>query len=158
MKEIITSFLKFIVLFLTPIAPLMLVIGVAVIFDTILGRKAAIHNAIKEGKDVDVEVTSKKTRSGLIPKLISYQTVAITMFVLDDFAINEVVMNYVPFAFLATKIIGGFLIWIELLSINENYKKIKGITINDMFLKYIASIKNLFKNLLTSFKDFNEKK
>jgi hypothetical protein len=156
MKELLNSFWKFIVLFLTPIAPLMLVIGIAVIADTIFGRLAAKKKALDEGKNVDEEVTSAKTRAGLIPKLVGYQVAVITMFILDGFAINEVVLNYVPFTFLATKIIGGFLIWIEWSSINESYKKLKGTTLNDLFLKYIYSVRNTVTGLL-KFKKETEK-
>lgn len=153
MKELIHSFWKFIVLFLTPIAPLMLVVGVAILADTFIGRKAAKKKAIDEGKDVDVEVTSKKTREGLVPKLIGYQAAVITMFILDQYAINDVVLNYVPFAFLATKIVGGFLIWIEWTSINESYKKMHGITLNELFTKYIKSLKVAVMSII----DFSKK-
>lgn len=153
MRELLNNFWKFIVLFLTPIFPLMLVVGVAVFADTIIGRKAARKKATDEGKDVDVEVTSRKTREGLVPKLIGYQVAIITMFILDGFAINEVVLNYVPFAFLATKIVGGFLIWIEWTSINESYKKLKGITLNELFTNYLKSLKGLLMGLI----DFKKK-
>jgi hypothetical protein len=153
MRELIHNFWKFIVLFLTPIAPLMLTIGIAVIADTIIGRKAAKKKAIDEFKDVDLEVTSRKTRDGLVPKLIGYQVAVITMFILDDYAINEMVMNFVPFAYLATKIVGGFLIWIEWTSINESYKKMHGITLNDLFVKYIKSLKVTVMSII----DFKKK-
>lgn len=153
MKNILHNFWKFIVLFLAPIAPLMLVVGIVIFADTLFGRKAAKITAIKEGKDVDVEVTSRKTREGLIPKLIGYQVAIITMFILDGYAINEVVLGHVPFAFLATKIVGGFLIWIEWTSMNESYKKIKGITLNELFIKYIKSLKDTVMSLI----DFKKK-
>jgi len=140
MKELVGSFLKFLLLFLTPIAPLLLVVGVSVFADTWFGRRAARH--LKE------DVTSKKTRDGLVPKLIGYQVAVITMFILDKYAINEIMAQYIPFAFLATKITGGFLIWIEWSSINENYKKIHGFTINSKFAQFLRSVRELFSKIV----------
>lgn len=157
MKTMLHNFWKFIWLFLLPIAPLMLVIGITVIADTLFGRRAAKAVALKEGKDVDVEVTSKKTREGLVPKLIGYQVAIITMFILDSWAINEMVINYVPFAYLATKIVGGFLIFIEWTSINESYKKIKGITLNDLFRNYISSLKKTIMSVINFKKKVEDK-
>jgi len=148
MKELLQSFCKFLVLFLTPIAPLMLVVGIVIFADTIIGRKAAKKKAIDEGKDVDVEVTSRKTRDGLVPKLIGYQVAIITMFILDGYAINEMMLNFIPFNFLATKIVGGFLIWIEWTSINESKKKLSGITYNEMFIDYIKSLKKTVMSIV----------
>lgn len=140
MKEYIISFCKFITVFLAPISSLMMVVGIVIFADTYFGR----WSARKSG----VEVTSKKTREGLVPKMVGYQLSIISMFLLDGYMLNEVIINYIPFAYLATKATGSFLIWIEWSSINESYKKIYGYTINDKIGEFFKSIKGWFAKLI----------
>ena len=150
MKHLLISFLKFIVLFITPIFPLMLAVGAAIFADTYFGRKAARHLG---GDDA---VTSKITRKGIVPKLIGYQAAIITMFLLDGYALNEVMINYIPFAFVATKFVGAFLIWIEWSSINESYKKMKGYTLNDKIAEFFKEIKKAAAKILEFKKEIDE--
>lgn len=150
MKHLLISFFKFIVLFITPIFPLMLAVGAAIFADTYFGRRAARK---LEGDDA---VTSKITRKGLVPKLIGYQAAIITMFLLDGYALNEVMINYIPFAFVATKFVGAFLIWIEWSSINESYKKMKGYTINDKIVEFLKAIKKGVSKVLDFKKSINK--
>lgn len=153
MKSHLISFSKFILLFLTPILPLMLVIGIVILIDTYFGRRAA--------RAEGYEVTSKRMREGLIPKMIGYQLAIITLFIIDFWAINEIIMYYVPFMYLFTKICGGYIIWIEWTSINESFKIIKGYTINSKIGEFFLFIRGIIKKL-TMFKDditkLNDKK
>jgi hypothetical protein len=148
-KDYLLSFLKFILVYLTPVFPIMIVIGVVVLADTYYGRKAA--RARKE------KVTSKNTRAGLIPKMLGYQIAIITLFIIDVWAVNEIVINYVPFTYMLTKIAGSFIIWIEWTSINESYEDIHGYTLNSKIGEYSKLVRTTIGKLLDFKKDVKDK-
>jgi len=135
-------------LYLSPIYPLMALVGIMILLDTFTGRWAAKHQAIKDGKDVRLEVSSKKTRNGLMPKLIWYNVVVITVFILDRFMLSDLLTHFVPtfpVEYSATKCAGLILMWIEFDSIDENYYKVNGVTIKDIIAEKIKKAKKITK-------------
>lgn len=142
-------------LYLAPIHPLMLLLGLGAIIDTIMGRWAAKKIAQKEGKDVRLEVTSRKTRIGLVSKLITYQLVIISLFVLDGYLLNDLVTYFLPsfpITYAVTKLIGVILLLIEFDSIDEHIYKVKGIRFSKLIKNQIKRIKNIIMGL-KNFKD-----
>lgn len=140
MKNFLMAFMAFI----APIAPLALLVTFASIVDTFVGRWYA-----KERGEV---VTSRKTRIGLMRKLIIYFTSLVFCFLVDKFMINEIARNYIWFDFGFTKFIASLLIWIEYTSVDEKIKWIKGEGITDKIVKFGNSLKSLigFKKDLES--------
>ena len=136
MKILLSNFWVWFLMFMTPLFPLMLIITLAVIFDTFVGR----WYARQKGE----LITSGKTRRGLCVKLLVYLSVIFFSFLLDKFMINDITRNYVWFDFAFTKFWTGFFVWIEYTSVDEKVKWIKGEGITDKILKFLKGFKSFF--------------
>jgi hypothetical protein len=101
--------------FFLPIQPLLLLVGIFILSDTILG----VWAAYKGGE----EITSRKL-SGIIPKMLLYQAAVLVGYTLDYFLVSEFTLLVISVKLLMTKLIAMTLIFIEVLSINENFEVI----------------------------------
>jgi hypothetical protein len=148
--------LSVIATFLSPIGFIMILIGVAIIVDTIMGRWAAKHVARRDGKDVRLFVTSEKTRKGMTVKMLVYNLIIITLFVLDKYIMNDFVMylfeNF-PIDFVITKAVGIILILVEYDSMDEKYYIVYGVRIGEKMKKIVRKVKSTTKSL----KEFSDK-
>ena len=135
------SFFNSLFLFIPPVSPLFLITFLFVFIDTFTGRKKA--------KKLNEEITSRKTRFGIISKLITYFSVIIMAYLLDYFILNEITTHYVWFNYLFTRLWAGVLIWIEWTSINENLKVLKGYSLNDKAVQLITLLKKVISELMT---------
>ena len=134
-SDVFTKLIMMLTVFFAPLFMFLVAIGLAILLDTIFGRwKAA---------SIGEKVTSKKTRHGVISKVITYNLVAITIFIIDSLAVNEVFLNYLPYQFVLTKSVVLFLIWMEASSIDESYEEVKGYKISDKFIDFLKTIKRL---------------
>jgi len=133
MKNFLSTFLVFI----APLFPLALIVTFAALIDTFVGRWYA-----KQKGEI---VTSRKTRLGLMRKLIIYFTALLFCFLVDKFMINEITRNYIWFDWAFTKFIASLLIWIEYTSVDEKIKWIKGKGITDRIIEFGKSLKALIK-------------
>lgn len=115
--------------FFSPINFIFWIIGIAIMLDTFFGRWAAKKVAEREGKDVRMEVTSKKTRNGLVSKIITYNIAIGTLFIIDFYMLNDVVVYFFesfPIQYLVTKVVGIIFVLIEFDSIDEKYYIVTG--------------------------------
>jgi len=74
-------------------------------------------------------------------------------YLIDYYILNDIILTFFSVNLLTTKILALVLVSIEVISINENFKLVKGI---DLW----ASLKNLFaraKEVTQDFKDINAK-
>jgi len=143
-------------LFLSPIHFILGLVGLAIFVDTFYGRKTARIVAIRNGKDPRIEVKSKITRERLSAKMLVYNACIISCFILDKNIMNDLVMYFFttfPIHFAVTKFVGLVFLFIEVDSIDENYYKIKGVRLKDLFKKKIGH----FKNSLVSVSDLKNK-
>ena len=131
------NFLAMFVVFISPLFSLALLVTFAAVIDTFVGRWYA-----KQKGEI---VTSRKTRLGLMRKLIIYFTALIFCFLVDKFMINEITRNYIWFDWAFTKFIASLLIWIEYTSVDEKIKWIKGKGITDRIIEFGKSLKALIK-------------
>lgn len=137
MKNIINA----IGLFLSPVIPMLAVCFFIIMIDTITGRKAAR----KRGEVVN----SRRTRLGLVSKLLTYFAVILMAYFTDYFILNEITTRYVWFDYLFTRSWTGVLIWIEWTSINENIKTLRGISLNEKAITFIEGVKKVIRDLMT---------
>ena len=129
--------------FLSPIFGIMILVGGAILLDTITG--------VWKCKRTGVKVTSKGLQ-GLISKMFFYQGVVVLLFMLDTFILNDVVAliwDKVPFA--TTKIIALSLVYIEFKSIDENYEAVKGVSFIGKISRVIKKARKIKENI-TDFK------
>jgi hypothetical protein len=130
--------------FFLPIVGILILIAASVILDTITG--------IWKAKKLKQPITSRRL-SAIISKILLYEATVMLFFAMDKFLLNDIVMQFFSIDLLTTKILALTMVSIEVISINENYKQVKGI---DLW----ASLKNLFaraKEVTSDFKNINEK-
>ena len=130
--------------FFMPISGILILIGVSVIVDTITG--------VWKSRKMKTPITSRKL-SAVISKILLYEVTVMLFYLIDYFIINDIVLTFFSVELLITKILALVLVSIEVISLNENIKAVKGIDIWD-------SLKNLFaraKEVTQDFKDINAK-
>ena len=116
-KEILTL-TSIIFAFFLPISGILIMIGVLIAIDTFTGIWKA--NKLKE------KISSRKL-SGIISKLALYEITVIMFFLIDAFILNDIILTFFSVPFMLTKVVALVLASIEVMSINENYKIVKGI-------------------------------
>ncbi len=127
--------------FFLPIVPLILLVGLFILCDTILG----IWAAIKRGE----RITSRKL-GNIVPKMLLYQGAVLVGYVLDHLLLGEFVSYVFNIDMLITKLIAMTLIFIESVSLNENMECITGKNIFKSFKDMItrtAKIKGQIKDI-----------
>jgi hypothetical protein len=93
-------------------------IGVLISIDTITG--------IWKANKLEEKITSRKL-SSIISKLALYEITVIMFFLIDQFILNDIILTFFSVPFMLTKVVALVLSSIEVMSINENYKVVKGI-------------------------------
>ena len=129
--------------FFLPISGILILIGVSVILDTITG--------IWKSYKLKTKVTSRRL-SAIISKVLLYEVTVMLFYLIDYYILNDIVLTFFSVSLLTTKILALVLVSIEVISINENVKKVKGLDI-------WTALKNLFaraKEVTQDFKDINK--
>jgi Bacteriophage holin family len=114
--------------FLMPISGLLFLVGFVIVLDTITGVWKSIKNKVK--------ITSRGL-SAIISKMLLYEITVIMFYMIDQFILNNIILQFFSVELLLTKVLALILVSIEVMSINENYKAVKGL---DLW----QSMKNLF--------------
>ena len=138
-----TKLMAIILSFFLPIVGILILIAASVILDTITG--------IWKAKKLKQPITSRRL-SAIISKILLYEATVMLFYAMDYFLLNDIVISFFSIELLTTKILALVLVSIEVISINENYKAVKGI---DLW----ASLKNLFaraKEVTSDFKNIKK--
>ena len=104
--------------FFLPITGILFLIGFAIVIDTVTG--------IWKSKKLGVPITSRKL-SAIISKLMLYEVAVILFYLIDRFILNDIILTFFSVPLMLTKILALVLVSIEVMSISENYKAVKGI-------------------------------
>ena len=124
--------------FFLPISGILLMIGVLIIFDTVAG--------IWKAKKLGEKITSRRL-SAIISKLALYELTVIMFFLIDRFILNDIILTFFSVPFMLTKIVALVLASIEVMSINENYKVVKGIDLWQSAKLLFARAKDIKEDL-----------
>ncbi|NDE11885.1 MAG: hypothetical protein EBZ95_15205 [Chitinophagia bacterium] len=124
--------------FFLPISGILIMIGVLISIDTITG--------IWKAKKIGDKITSRKL-SAIISKLALYEVTVIMFFLIDQFILNDIILTFFSVPFMLTKIVALVLSSIEVMSINENYKVVKGIDLWQSMKLLFARAKEVKDNL-----------
>ena len=130
--------------FFMPISGILILIGVSVIIDTLTG--------VWKSRKLKTPITSRKL-SAVISKILLYEVTVMLFYLIDYYILNDIILTFFSVNLLTTKILALVLVSIEVISINENIKAVKGIDIWE-------SLKNLFaraKEVTQDFREINEK-
>lgn len=104
--------------FFLPITGILFLIGFAIVIDTITG--------VWKAKKLGIPITSRKL-SAIISKLMLYEIAVILFYLIDRFILNDIILTFFSVPLMLTKILSLVLVSIEVISISENYKAVKGI-------------------------------
>ena len=124
--------------FFIPISGILIMIGVLISIDTITG--------IWKAKKIGDKITSRKL-SAIISKLALYEVTVIMFFLIDQFILNDIILTFFSVPFMLTKIVALVLSSIEVMSINENYKVVKGIDLWQSMKLLFARAKDIKEDL-----------
>ena len=113
-----TKLLGIIGAFFLPITGILFLIGFAIVIDTLTG--------IWKAKKLNIPITSRKL-SAIISKLMLYEVAVILFYLIDRFILNDIILVFFSIPLMLTKILSLVLVSIEVMSISENYKAVKGI-------------------------------
>jgi hypothetical protein len=118
-------------LFLTPITGLLIAVGMAILLDTIFGIFRSVR--VKGWHFI----TSRRL-SEIVSKMLLYQLCIICLFIIDRHVLSEFFFKWFSIEYFATKICAILLIFIEGVSIKENFEKATGLDIWAMLKKAIG--------------------
>jgi hypothetical protein len=124
--------------FFLPISGILLMIGILIVIDTITG--------IWKAKKLGDKITSRKL-SSIISKLALYEVTVIMFFLIDRFILNDIILTFFSIPFMLTKVVALVLSSIEVMSINENYKIVKGIDLWQSMKLLFARAKEVKEDL-----------
>lgn len=133
--KIYSSLLFPIIAFFAPIYVMVFLVGLATIVDTGFG--------IWKAKALGEKVDSKTCRKGLVPKIKSYVTIVLLLFVADYYIVNELTKLFIDIEFISTKLVSLGLIVIEVKSMDESFEKVKGYSFIDKLFKNLKNIKKV---------------
>jgi hypothetical protein len=126
--------------FLMPISGLLFLVGFVIVLDTITGVWKSVKNKVK--------ITSRGL-SAIISKMLLYEITVIMFYMIDQFILNNIILQFFSVELLLTKVLALILVSIEVMSINENYKAVKGL---DLW----QAMKNLFSRAKEIKKEVDE--
>ena len=124
--------------FFLPISGILIMIGVLISIDTITG--------IWKAKKIGEKITSRKL-SAIISKLALYEVTVIMFFLIDQFILNDIMLTFFSVPFMLTKVVALVLASIEVMSINESIKQVKGVDLWQSGKALFARAKDIKEDL-----------
>jgi hypothetical protein len=120
--------------FFLPISGILFLIGFAILVDTLTG--------IWKSKKLKIAITSRKL-SAIVSKLFLYEVAVIGFYLIDYYILNDIILTFFSVPLMLTKILSLVLVSIEVISISENYKAVKGIDIWSAFKNLLQRSKEI---------------
>ena len=124
--------------FLMPISGLLFLVGFVIVLDTITGVWKSVKNKVK--------ITSRGL-SAIISKMLLYEITVIMFYMIDQFILNNIILQFFSVELLLTKVLALILVSIEVMSINENYKAVKGLDLWQAMKNLFARAKDIKKEV-----------
>lgn len=142
MTDKTTIILTLILSFFSPIIPLFIVIGSAVLLDTLFG--------LIKSKKLGIIILSSRLFQGIALKTFIYLSTLTLFFLAEKFILNDMT----GLDFMITKGMALLFTGIELYSIDENIREFNN---EKAFKYYFLTILNNIKSYLIKLKDFKDK-
>lgn len=140
----IKYFGSLILLFITPIVPLILFVGFTVLVDTIFGLAVAKKNK--------KEISSNKL-ARIITKSLAYLLLILISYGLDLLIIGDILSHYFPIEMLFTKVMTGLAVFVEGHSIDEKLRKLNN---NKGIQYYVKLLFRTIKSVIGSLKEIRD--
>jgi len=106
--------------FFLPIAGILGLLFTLILADTATGIWKAKH--LKE------KITSRKL-SAIISKLLLYELCVILFYLIDYFILNDIILTFFSVPLMLTKVLALVFASIEIMSISENWRVVKGVNL-----------------------------
>lgn len=140
MKSILIYTITSVLLFFAPIQGLVISVGIAILMDTFCG----IYRSVKI--DGWGSVSSRRL-SEIVSKMLLYQSCVISLFVIDKFVLHDILSMWFSVEYIMTKICTILLIFIEAVSIKENFEKATGKDVFKMLKKALSRAQVIKKSI-----------
>ncbi len=114
--------------FFAPVVGILIAVGLAIALDTIFGIAKSIK--LKE------KITSRKL-SNIVSKFVLYQASVLLIFTIDTFLLGEFFKIWFSIPYFFTKVVTIILIFIEAVSIKENFEQAFNIDVLKMLKKFL---------------------
>ncbi len=124
--------------FLMPISGLLFLVGFVIVLDTVTGIWKSYKNKVK--------ITSRGL-SAIISKMLLYEVTVVLFYMIDTFILNNIILQFFSVQLLLTKVLALILVSIEVMSINENYKAVKGLDLWQAMKNLFARAKEIKKEV-----------
>jgi hypothetical protein len=124
--------------FLMPISGLLFLVGFVIMLDTVTGIWKSYKNKVK--------ITSRGL-SAIISKMLLYEVTVVLFYMIDTFILNNIILQFFSVDLLLTKVLALILVSIEVMSINENYKAVKGLDLWQAMKNLFARAKEIKKEV-----------
>jgi hypothetical protein len=124
--------------FLMPISGLLFLVGFVIVLDTVTGIWKSYKNKVK--------ITSRGL-SAIISKMLLYEVTVVLFYMIDSFILNAIMLKFFSVPLLLTKVLALILVSIEVMSINENYKAVKGLDLWQAMKNLFARAKDIKKEV-----------
>ena len=138
LQEVIEShwikLMSVLVVLFAPIQGIMITIGLAILADTVVG--------IWKSRKLDQQISSRRL-SRVISKMLIYQITIILFFMIDKFILHDLTANIFTIEWLLTKVIALTLVSIEVFSIDENIRQVRGSGLMEAFKRLIRKSKEI---------------
>ena len=125
-------------LFFAPVQGLLILMFFLVLVDTATG--------LWKCKKLGIKITSFGL-SSIVSKLFVYCSSILLVFGIDKLIINEILLQFFSVEFIITKVISLVFCSVELLSVEENFKAVKGYGFADKTKSLIGFIKRVKKEV-----------
>ena len=125
--------------FFSPISGIIMLVALSTMLDTAVG--------LWKAKKLKEKITSKKIRFGLVPKLVSYVGAIMLVYMSDYFIISELLKTVISIDFFATKVVALALLSVEVKSIDESFKAVKGCSFLEKITALILKMKDIKKHI-----------
>lgn len=140
LKTSLIKVLLIILAFISPIKPLIILVGLCIGLDTMMG--------IWRSKRLKEAITSRKL-SNIISKMVLYQFAVLLFFCIEKLILADIITKFIDIPLFLTKLVALTLISVEIKSMNESFVIIKGYSLWDKFkdlLKRAKSAKGEIEN------------
>lgn len=118
--------------FFFPINNLLILVGVMIFADTFLGIWRAKKNK---------EVISSRKLSNVVSKFFLYEGAVVLAYILDVLLLGEFTILFIDIDFLITKVTTLTIVFVELKSLDENFKFLTGFDIWETFKRLLRRAK-----------------
>jgi hypothetical protein len=138
MKTYIIYFFTTLLLFFAPIQGLLISVGTAIALDTIFGIARSVKTKQK--------ITSRKL-SNIVSKFVLYQSAVLLIFTVDTFLLGEFFRIWFSIPFFFTKVVTIVLIFIESVSIKENFEEAFNVDVFSLLKEVLKRTKEIKEDI-----------